>query len=149
MRCKHRWAIVAASWIALLPGSCLAQDWPSKPVRVVIPFAAGSVSEAIFRTMTPAVEAELGQRFVIESKPGADGAIGTGEVARATPDGYTLLLGPTAVFAVIQHMFPSLGFDPLASLDPISLLADAPLLSVVGAYVPTKSLEERERFVRE
>jgi len=115
---------------------------------VVIPFAAGSVSEAIFRTMAPGVEADLGQRFVVESKPGADGAIGTGEVVRAAPDGYTLLLGPTAVYAVLPHMFPSLGFDPLAALDPVSLLADAPLLAVVGAGVPAKSLEDLVRYVR-
>jgi len=145
---NHLLAIVTAGCVALSPGAGVAQDWPTRPIRVVIPFAAGSVSEALFRTMTPGIEAELGQRFVVESKPGADGAIGTGEVVRAAPDGYTLLLGPTAVFAVIQHMFPGLGFDPLAALDPISLLADAPLLAVVGADVPAKSLEDLARYVR-
>jgi tripartite-type tricarboxylate transporter receptor subunit TctC len=140
--------IMVAGWIAFSPGVSLAQDWPARPVRVVIPFAAGSVSEAIFRTMAPGVETELGQRFLVESKPGADGAIGTGEVVRSAPDGYTLLLGPTAVFAVIRYMFPGLGFDPLAALDPISLLADAPLLAVVGADVPAKSLEELARYAR-
>jgi tripartite-type tricarboxylate transporter receptor subunit TctC len=148
MNLRHLLAIPIAGWIALAPSACLSQDWPSKPIRVVIPFAAGSVSEAIFRTMAPGVEADLGQRFVVESRPGADGAIGTGEVVRAAPDGYTLLLGPTAVFAVIPHMFPNLGFDPLSALDPISLLADAPLLAVVGADVPAKSLEELARYVR-
>ncbi len=145
MSLRHILAIAAA---ALAPSIGVSQDWPTRPVRVVIPFAAGSVSEAIFRTMAPGVEAELGQRFVVESKPGADGAIGTGEVVRAAPDGYTLLLGPTAVFAVIQHMFQNLGFDPLAALDPVSLLADAPLLAVVGADVPVRSLEELARYVR-
>src|SRR5262245_38093353 len=125
-------AISAAGLIAMAPATGVSQDWPTKPIRVVIPFAAGSVAEAIFRTLTPGVEADLGQRFVVESKPGADGSIGTGEVVRAAPDGYTLLLGPTAVFAVIQHMFPGLGFDPLAALDPVSLLADAPLLAEIG-----------------
>jgi tripartite-type tricarboxylate transporter receptor subunit TctC len=138
-------AIAAA---ALVPSIGVAQDWPTRPVRVIIPFAAGSVSEAIFRTIAPGVEADLGQRFVVEAKPGADGAIGTGEVVRAAPDGYTLLLGPTAVYAVIPHLFPNLGFDPLAALDPISLLADAPLLAVIGADVPAKSLEELARYVR-
>src|SRR5262245_22410495 len=140
--------IVAIAATALAPSIGLSQEWPSKPVRVVIPFAAGSVSEAIFRTMAPGVEADLGQRFVVESKPGADGAIGTGDVVRAAPDGYTLLLGPTAVYAVIPHLFPNLGFDPLAALDPISLLADAPLLAVIGADVPAKSLEDLARYVR-
>jgi tripartite-type tricarboxylate transporter receptor subunit TctC len=69
-------------------------------------------------------------------------------VVRAAPDGYTLLLGPTAVFAVVPHLFANLGFDPLASLDPIALLADAPLLAVVGAEVPAKSLDDLARYVR-
>jgi tripartite-type tricarboxylate transporter receptor subunit TctC len=98
--------------------------------------------------MAPGVEADLGQRFVVEAKPGADGAIGTSEVVRAAPDGYTLLLGPTAVYAVLPHLFPNLGFDPLTALDPVSLLADAPLLAVVGADVPAKSLEDLARYVR-
>src|SRR5215510_4152077 len=148
MDLKRVLAIAAAGWLALSPCAGVSQDWPARPVRVIIPFSAGSVSEAIFRTMAPGVEAELGQRFVVEAKPGADGAIGTSEVVRAAPDGYTLLLGPTAVYAVLPHLFASLGFDPLAALDPISLLADAPLLAVVGADVPARSLEELARYVR-
>jgi tripartite-type tricarboxylate transporter receptor subunit TctC len=140
--------VLAIAAAALAPSIGLSQEWPSRPIRVVIPFAAGSVSEAIFRTMAPGVEADLGQRFVVEAKPGADGAIGTNEVVRAAPDGYTLLLGPTAVYAVIPHLFPNLGFDPLAALDPVSLLADAPLLAVVGADVPVRSLDDLARYVR-
>jgi tripartite-type tricarboxylate transporter receptor subunit TctC len=140
--------VLAIAAAALAPSIGLSQEWPSRPIRVVIPFAAGSVSEAIFRTMAPGVEADLGQRFVVEAKPGADGAIGTNEVVRAAPDGYTLLLGPTAVYAVIPHLFPNLGFDPLAALDPVSLLADAPLLAVVGAEVPVRSLDDLARYVR-
>jgi tripartite-type tricarboxylate transporter receptor subunit TctC len=139
---------ILAILIALAPSLGIAQDWPGKPIRVVIPFAAGSVAESIFRTIAPGVEADLGQRFVVESKPGADGSIGTGEVVRAAPDGYTLLLGPTAVFAVIPHLFANLPFDPLASLDPIALLADAPLLAVVSASVPARSLDDLARYVR-
>jgi tripartite-type tricarboxylate transporter receptor subunit TctC len=148
MDLKRLLAIAAAGWLALSPGAGVSQDWPARPVRVIIPFAAGSVAEAIFRTMAPGVESDLRQRFVLEAKPGADGAIGTAEVVRAAPDGYTLLLGPTAVFAVIQHMFPGLGFDPLSAFDPVSLLADAPLLAVVGADVPAKSLQDLARYVR-
>ena len=125
-----------------------AQEWPARPVRVVIPFAAGSVSEAIFRTLTPGVESRLGQRFVVESKPGADGVIGTADVVRAAADGYTLLLAPTAVYAVTPHLFRNLAFDPLIALDPISLLADAPLLAVIGSGVPAKSLAEMADYLR-
>jgi len=140
-------AVLATVAVVFAAGSH-AQEWPAKPMRVVIPFAAGSVSEAIFRVMAPAVETRLGQRFVIESKPGADGHIGVGEVIRSPADGYTLLLAPTANFAVTPHMFKNLGFDPLTALDPISLLADAPLLAVVGANVPAKNLKEMIDYVR-
>lgn len=139
----------AASLSALyMAVPAFGQEWPAKPMRVVIPFAAGSVSEAIFRVMSPPVEARLGQRFVVESKPGADGHIGVGEVIRAAADGHTLLLAPTANFAVTPHLFKNLGFDPLAALDPISLLADAPLLAVVGANVPSRNLKELVEYVR-
>ena len=140
------------STLAALAGGlvlpALAQEWPAKPIRVVIPFAAGSVSEAIFRVMAPPIEARLGQRFVLESKPGADGHIGVGDVIRSAADGYTLLLAPTASFAVTPHMFKNLGFDPLTALDPISLLADAPLLAVTGANVPSRTLKEFVEYVR-
>jgi tripartite-type tricarboxylate transporter receptor subunit TctC len=128
--------------------AALAQDWPAKPIRVIIPFAAGSVSEAIFRVMTPAVEAKLGQRFIVESKPGADGNIGTSEVVRSAPDGYTLLLAPTANFAVVPWLYKDLNYDPLTQLDPISLLADAPLIAVVGAQVPSRTLKEFADYAR-
>jgi len=100
------------------------------------PFCRGKRFGGHFSDDLPAVETNLGQRFVVESKPGADGAIGTGEVVRAAPDGYTLLLGPTAVYAVTPHMFRNLGFDPLTALDPISLLADAPLSRWSGRPCP-------------
>ena len=148
MKLMRIFAFLICGIAALGPAAGLAQEWPNKPIRVVIPFAAGSVSEAIFRTLSPGIEAKLGQRFLLESKPGADGAIGTADVERAAPDGYTLLLGPTAVFAVTPHMFRNLGFDPLTALDPISLLAEAPLLAVVGAGVPATSLHELAGYVR-
>ena len=139
-----------AAWVFALglSFSAWAQDWPSKPIRVVIPFAAGSVSEAIFRTLTPGVESKLGQRFVVESKPGADGNIGTAEVVRSAPDGYTLLLAPTATYAVVSHLYKDLSYDVLTAIDPISLIADAPLLAVVGAQVPARSLKELADYVR-
>ena len=133
--------LVASGWAP-------AQEWPAKPIRVVIPFAAGSVSEAIFRTMSSGVEAKIGQRFIVESKPGADGNIGTAEVVRAAPDGYTLVLAPTATFAVVGHLYKNLPYDVLTALDPVSLIADAPLLAVVGAQVPARSLKELADYVR-
>lgn len=132
----------------LLTASAFAQEWPVKPIRVVVPYTPGGVSEAIFRAMSTGIENRLGQRFYIENKPGADGNIGTGDVVRSTPDGYSLLLAPTANYAVTPHMYKNLGFDPLTGLDPIGLLVEAPLIITVSANVPAKTLKEFIDFIR-
>jgi len=136
----------AAGLLALQPAVGLAQDWPSKPIRVVIPFCAGSVSEAIFRTISPGVETSLGQRFVVESKPGADGAIGTVKSCALRPTATPCCSGRRRLCRDASHVQePRL--RSAHALDPISLLADAPLLAVVGANVPAKSLKELAEYV--
>lgn len=116
-------------------------DWPNKPVRVVYPYAAGGVGDAIFRVIGPALEAKFGQRFIVDNKTGADGKIGTLEVINSKPDGYTLLMAPTANYSVNQHLFSNLGFDPISLLEPISLIAEAPLIAVTSVGGPN-SLRE-------
>jgi len=138
--------VLAAALAA--PLGAHAQGWPAKPIRVVVPNTAGSVGEVILRTLAPPIEARLGQRFLVDNKPGAGGNIGTAEVTRAAPDGYTLLLAPTANYTVNQHLFKDLGFDPLAALEPIAVLAEAPLLAVVNAEVPARSLAELAAHIR-
>jgi tripartite-type tricarboxylate transporter receptor subunit TctC len=113
-----------------------AQDWPAKPIRIVSPYAAGGVGDTIFRLISPALEARLGQRFLIDNKTGAAGNIGTAEVVNSKPDGYTFLFAPTANYAVNQHLFPSLGFNPVTQLDMIFTVAEAPLIAVTGANGP-------------
>jgi tripartite-type tricarboxylate transporter receptor subunit TctC len=119
-----------------------AQDWPAKPIRVVYPYSAGGVGDTSFRALTVAIEPRIGQRFVIESKPGAAGNIGAAEVARAAADGYTLLIAPTASYSVNQFLFPNLGFDPLTAFEPISIYADAPLVVLMNASLPVQTLKE-------
>jgi len=116
-----------------------AQDveWPTKPVRIVYPYAAGGVGDAIFRVIGPALESKFGQRFIVDNKTGADGKIGTLEVINAKPDGYTLLMAPTANYSVNQHLFTNLGFDPISLLEPISLIAEAPLIAVTSLTGPS------------
>lgn len=135
-------SLFVLSVTGLLTASASAQEWPAKPIRVVVPYTPGGVSEAIFRAMSTGIENRLGQRFYIENKPGADGNIGTGDVVRSAPDGYSLLLAPTANFAVTPHMYKNLGFDPLTGLDPIGLLVEAPLIITVSTNVPAKTLKE-------
>lgn len=141
-----RTALAAALSIAAT--LAVAQDYPTKPIRLIIPFAAGSVAELIFRTLAPGVEASLNQRFIVEPKPGADGNIGAGEAARAAPDGYTLVLAPTATFAVAAHLFKDLTYDPINGFDHVSVLADTWPFATVGPNVPAKSMKELADYVR-
>jgi tripartite-type tricarboxylate transporter receptor subunit TctC len=145
MKCR---AWVAAGLLCIASFSAAAQEYPSKPIRLIIPFAAGSIAEVIFRTLALVAEPSLGQRFIIESKPGADGNIGMADAVRSAPDGYTLVLAPTANFAVMAHLHKDLNFDPLVNLDPITVLAETWPLATVGPNVPVKSLKELAELVR-
>jgi tripartite-type tricarboxylate transporter receptor subunit TctC len=135
--------------LAVLVSSCaVAQDYPGKPIRLIIPYAAGSVAEVLFRVLTPVMEPRLGQRFIVDARPGANGNIGMAEAARAVPDGYTLLLAPTANFAVLDHLEKGLAFHGLASFDHISMIAETWPLATVGANVPAKNLKELADYVK-
>jgi tripartite-type tricarboxylate transporter receptor subunit TctC len=125
----------------LVLGVASAQDWPGKPIRIVSPYAAGGVGDTIFRLLSPALEARLGQRFLIDNKTGAAGNIGAQEVVRAAPDGYTFLMAPTANYVVNQHLF-KLDFNALTQLDPVTTIATAPLIAVVGAKVTATTLQQ-------
>lgn len=144
----NRFSALLVSGLLAFTQTVIAQDWPSRPIRVVSPYAAGGVGDTLFRVIAPALEAKLGQRFVIDNKTGAAGNIGTQDVIRAAPDGYSLLMAPTANYAVNQHLFKDLGFDVLTQLEPISMIAEAPLIAVVGGAVPAKSLKELADYVR-
>lgn len=134
----HRRLALVLAGVALAAASlgARAQDWPSKPIRIVSPNSAGGVGDTLFRIVQPALEAKLGQRFVIDNRTGAGGNIGTAEVVHAKPDGYTLLVAPTANFAVNQHLFPNIGFDALKDLEPIAVLGAAPLIAVTSMTAP-------------
>ena len=129
--------VAVAAGMAAVTGGALAQAWPSKPIRIVYPYAGGGVGDAIFRLFEPSLEQRLKLSLFIENKAGAGGNIGTGDVVRAAPDGHTFLLAPTANYSVNQYLF-KLGFDPLAQLDPVVALADAPLLAVVSPGVTAR-----------
>lgn len=134
--------------LVLAASPVYAQEWPSKPMRVVVPFSAGSIGETMLRVIAPPVEAKLGQRFIVDAKPGAAGNIGTAEVARSAPDGYTLLLAPTANYAVNMHLFKDMAVDPFSAFDPIAMIAEAPLIAVVGPGVSARTLKELIDHIR-
>ena len=115
---------------------------------MLYPFSAGGVGDSSFRFLAPAIEARLGQRFVIEARPGAAGNIAAAEVARAAPDGYTLLMAATSVLAVNPHIFKNLGFDPLTAFDPITTYSESAPVLFVSAKVPAASLKEFIDYAR-
>lgn len=124
-----------------------AEAWPSKTVRVVYPYSGGGVGDAVFRLFDAGLQERFKQAFVIDYKAGAAGNIGTGEVVRAAPDGYTFLMAPTGNYSVNQHLF-KLGYDPLVQLEPVVAIADAPLLAVVAPGVTATSLKQLSDQVR-
>lgn len=126
---------------ALFPTLARAQAWPSKPVRLVVPFAPGGSSEIVARSTAAELTKLLGVSVFVENKPGAAGNIAMGEVARAE-DNHTLILGHIGTLAVNPYIFPKLPYDPVKDFRPISLLSKVPSLYVVHPEVPAKNLKE-------
>ena len=119
-----------------------AQDWPTKPVRVVVPFSPGGVADTSARVIADKLGARLGQQVLVENRAGASGNIGTEAVAKSAPDGYTLLLGFDGTMAINPHVFPKLGFDTLRDFAPVTKLGDATLILVAHPSVPVNNLPE-------
>ena len=109
----------------LAVSSGFAQSWPDKPVRVVLPYAAGGSGDIILRSIQPGLEKRLGQPLVVDFRTGAGGQIGVRDVVKSPGDGYSLLFGPTNNFVIDQYIY-KLDFDPLQALTPVSIVADTP-----------------------
>jgi tripartite-type tricarboxylate transporter receptor subunit TctC len=133
----------------VLAGAAQAQTFPNRPIRLVVPYAAGNTGDISFRAIAPLVEEKLEQRFVLENKPGATGNIGAQEVTRAAPDGYTLLLGASNNFVINQFLFRSIGFDPVTAFEPITIISDAPSIIVVQPSLGVSSLRELQALARQ
>ena len=119
-----------------------AQAWPTRPLRLVVPFAAGAgILDIMGRQISGPLGERLGQQVVVDNKPGAGGNVGADIVAKAAPDGYTLLVGSTAML-VAPALYASVPFDPLADFVPVTQINSAPLLLVVHPSLPVKSVAE-------
>jgi tripartite-type tricarboxylate transporter receptor subunit TctC len=121
-----------------------AQSYPSKPVRVIVTFPPGSTPDVVGRALATRLQESLGQPFVVENRAGAGGNIGADAVAKAAPDGYTLLVSTNGVFAINKSLYKSMPFDPDRDLAPISLLATAPQMLVVQ---PSLGLADFRQFL--
>jgi tripartite-type tricarboxylate transporter receptor subunit TctC len=136
--------VLAVALGACAAASSGAQDtWPTRPVRVIVPFSLGGATDLVARILGPALAETLGQPFVIENRPGASGNIGVEIVAKAAPDGHTLLVGNISTNAINPTGFAGkLAFDPVKDLAPVTLLVSIPTLLVTGASFPPDSVKE-------
>jgi tripartite-type tricarboxylate transporter receptor subunit TctC len=136
-----RRSLVILAAAALAAGAVQAQAWPSKPIRLVVPFPAGGGTDTITREVANKL-ANAGYTIIVDNKPGSGGNIGVDSAAKAPADGYTFVMGQTSNLAINPTLYPKLPYDPVKDLAPVSLVASAPLLIVVGADSPYKTLAD-------
>lgn len=144
----HRLATgVAAAGLALASSGAVAQEWPAKPIRILVSFAPGGLTDTIARALQQKLQEGLGQPVVIENRPGAGGTLAEGLLAKSAPDGYTILLSADSVPAN-PHLIPKLPYDTFKDLTPVSMLARIPLVMLVNNTVPVTSVKELVTHVK-
>ena len=136
-----RAAAVATMAFASIATPALAQTWPVKPVKLIVPFPAGGSADTLSRIIGQELQEKTGQAFVVENRTGAGGNIGTDAVAKATPDGTTLLLTPSSI-AIAPALYDKLTWDPVKDFEPITLVGSIPMVAVVHPSFPAQSLKE-------
>ncbi|NKI96461.1 tripartite tricarboxylate transporter substrate binding protein [Rhizobacter sp. SG703] len=144
MTCPTRRQLLAATAAAVTAGLALplrAQGaWPTKPVRIVVPFAPGGTTDILARALAPELSRVFGQQFIVDNKPGAGGNVGAEQVAKSAPDGYTLLMGTVGTHGINQSLYPKLPFDPIKDFSPVTLVAGVPNVLVMN---PAKAEAEK------
>ena len=128
--------------LSLAADIAAAQDYPTKPVTLVVPFPPGGGNDALARTVADKMSRPLGQQVVVENRGGAGGTIATRAVSKAAPDGYTILLSYTGTFAINPNLYPNAGYDPRRDFAPIGLIAAMPSILVVHPSLPARSTAE-------
>ena len=141
MRPAFRWLSVL-SGAALCASVALAQPYPSKPIKAIVPFAAGSATDQIGRAFAAKISETLGQPVVVENKPGVNGMLGADAVAKAAPDGYTILMGTNSTNAALKSLMKKLPYDQDTAFAPVAYLGSVPLIVAINNDVPAKTLKE-------
>jgi tripartite-type tricarboxylate transporter receptor subunit TctC len=135
-------AVAACAIGVAAAGDALAQTYPDRPIRMVVPFAAGGGSDSVGRAIAQRLSETLGQQVVVENRPGAGGSIGAGQVAKAAPDGYTLLLASTSELVQYPNVSGNVPYDPQKDFAPIALIATVPLVLTAAEKLPVKSVQD-------
>ena len=142
MRAVRIAALSIAASIAAASAPALAQSYPAKPLRLIVPFTPGGSTDILGRSVAQSLTDALGQQVIVDNRPGAGGSIGAEAAAKSPADGYTLLMGHIGTLAVNPSLYPKLGYDPIKDFAPISLFAMVPNILVVSPKLPVKSVAE-------
>ena len=135
--------------VLLAPTLASAQSWPTKPVHILVSSGAGGTADSLARMVGERLTPMLGQPVIVENRPGAGGHLGAGLVARAQPDGYTLLMSGSPTHSVGPHLFKRLTYEPMRDVPPVAMIAVAPNLLVAKSSLPVKSLADLIALARE
>lgn len=133
---------------ACFTSTAMAQDWPSRPLRLIVPFPSGGPSDLLARLLAQGVARDLAQPIVVDNRPGASGAIGVGEASKAAPDGYTLVLGTSSTHAILPLLQPKLPYDAIADFTPIAHVGDSASVLLVSSTLPVHSVQELIAYAR-
>src|SRR5215468_418397 len=142
MSLKRTIALAIAALGIAASGSAFAQAWPTKTIKIIVPYPPGGTSDILARALGPGLQAALGQPVIVENKPGATGNIGADFVAKSPPDGYTLLLADIGSLAISPSVFPTLPFDPVKDFAPVVMVAYSPHILAAHPSVPAKDVKE-------
>jgi tripartite-type tricarboxylate transporter receptor subunit TctC len=142
-------ALVPALLPALFPTVAGAQNWPAKPIRMIIPSGAGGAADLVIRLIGERLSPVLGQPIVYENRPGAGGHPGSELVARAPADGYTLLMSGSPTHSVGPHLYKKLNYDPMRDVPPVAMVGSSPNLLLVNASLPVNSVAEFVKYARD
>src|SRR5262245_13086610 len=135
-------SLFAGLVLTALAAPAWAQDYPARPVTIIVPFAAGGGTDIVARMVAGKLEQRFGKSFVIENKPGAGSTIGAAAAAKATPDGYTLMMAPSPTMAVSVTIYKNLPYDPATDFVPIALVAQTPFALIVNPSLPLFSVAD-------
>jgi tripartite-type tricarboxylate transporter receptor subunit TctC len=141
-------AALSAAWLAGMTGGAVADVYPSKPIRLIVPFPAGGPTDIVARPLAQQLSEILGKQVIVENVGGAGGIIGASTVARSAPDGYTLLMGTVGTNAINATLYKKLSYDPVKDFASVALVASAPILLVAHPSVPAASLKDLIALVK-
>src|SRR6267154_929965 len=143
-----RVALAAAAALATLTATAPAQDWPSRPITLIVPFAPGGGVDASARLQALAIGEVLGQTIVVENVGAAAGTVGTGRVAKAAPDGYTMLIGNSGTQVYSQSLYKKRPYDAVADFEPVAMVTESPRILLARNGLPVKNLQELVAYIK-